>query len=201
MHLGVATRSSTKWDCFHQYTRGLQHFQTFLQEDIGHIKTCIDVTPYPFIFHRQLANIPVFQSLNIMVLQARVSLAVLVIAILVVQVKKNIIVISLWFMKFKLHNLSQAIIYMKQPIHNTYEFTCFVSSMTRTASDTLACNTMMFKNLLLLNHNQIRPNLAGSLHDDTLFRLEKQQIPIYCLWSDPTGDRTHKYHNCEHANH
>ena len=43
IHLGVATRSSTKWDClkpiwFHQYTWGLQHFLTFLQEDIGHIK-------------------------------------------------------------------------------------------------------------------------------------------------------------------
>ena len=39
IHLGVATRSSTKWDClkpiqFHQYTQGLQHFLTFLQEDI-----------------------------------------------------------------------------------------------------------------------------------------------------------------------
>ena len=43
IHLGVATRSSTKWDClkpirFHQYTWGLQHFLTFVQEDIGHIK-------------------------------------------------------------------------------------------------------------------------------------------------------------------
>ena len=43
LHLGVATWSSTKWDClkpirFHQYTWGLQHFLTFLQEDIGHIK-------------------------------------------------------------------------------------------------------------------------------------------------------------------
>ena len=43
IHLGVATRSSTKWDYlkpirFHQYTWGLQHFLTFLQEDIGHIK-------------------------------------------------------------------------------------------------------------------------------------------------------------------
>ena len=43
IHLGVATKSSTKWDClkpirFHQYTWGLQHFLTFLQEDIGHIK-------------------------------------------------------------------------------------------------------------------------------------------------------------------
>ena len=43
IHLGVATRSSTKWDClkpirFHQYTWGLQHFLTFLQEDISHIK-------------------------------------------------------------------------------------------------------------------------------------------------------------------
>ena len=43
IHLGVATRSSTKWDCLkpirlHQYTWGLQHFLTFLQEDIGHIK-------------------------------------------------------------------------------------------------------------------------------------------------------------------
>ena len=43
IHLGVATRSSTKWDClkpirFHQYTWGLQHFLIFLQEDIGHIK-------------------------------------------------------------------------------------------------------------------------------------------------------------------
>ena len=43
IHLGVATRSSTKWDClkpirFHQYTWGLQHFLTFLQEDTGHIK-------------------------------------------------------------------------------------------------------------------------------------------------------------------
>ena len=41
--LGVTTRSSTKWYClkpirFHQYTWGLQHFLTFLQEDIGHIK-------------------------------------------------------------------------------------------------------------------------------------------------------------------
>ena len=43
IHLGVAIRSSTKWDClkpirFHQYIWGLQHFLTFLQEDIGHIK-------------------------------------------------------------------------------------------------------------------------------------------------------------------
>ena len=43
IHLGVATGSSTKWDClkpirFYQYTWGLQHFLTFLQEDIGHIK-------------------------------------------------------------------------------------------------------------------------------------------------------------------
>ena len=43
IHLEVATRSSTKWDClkpirFHQYTWGLQHFLTFVQEDIGHIK-------------------------------------------------------------------------------------------------------------------------------------------------------------------
>jgi hypothetical protein len=43
IHLGVATRSSTKWDCLkpirlHQYTWGLQHCVTFLQEDIGHIK-------------------------------------------------------------------------------------------------------------------------------------------------------------------
>jgi hypothetical protein len=43
IHLGVATRSSTKWDClkpirFHQYTWGLQHFLTFVQGDIGHIK-------------------------------------------------------------------------------------------------------------------------------------------------------------------
>ena len=30
----------------------------------------LDITPYPFIFHRYLANIPVFQSLNITVLQA-----------------------------------------------------------------------------------------------------------------------------------
>jgi hypothetical protein len=30
----------------------------------------LDITPYPFIFHRQLADIPVFQSLNIIVLQA-----------------------------------------------------------------------------------------------------------------------------------
>ena len=42
IHLGVDTRSSTNWDClkpirFHQYTWGLQHFLTFLQEDIGHI--------------------------------------------------------------------------------------------------------------------------------------------------------------------
>ena len=29
-----------------------------------------NITPYPFIFHRQLADIPVFQSLNIIVLQA-----------------------------------------------------------------------------------------------------------------------------------
>ena len=29
----------------------------------------LDITPYPFIFHRQLADIPVFQSLNIIVLQ------------------------------------------------------------------------------------------------------------------------------------
>ena len=33
----------------------------------------LDITPYPFIFHRYLANIPVFQSLNIIVLQAGVS--------------------------------------------------------------------------------------------------------------------------------
>jgi hypothetical protein len=43
IHLGATTRSSTKWDClkpirFHQYTWGLQHFLTFLQVDIGHIK-------------------------------------------------------------------------------------------------------------------------------------------------------------------
>ena len=43
IHLGFTTRSSTKWDClkpirFHQYTWGLHHFITFLQEDIGHIK-------------------------------------------------------------------------------------------------------------------------------------------------------------------
>jgi hypothetical protein len=29
----------------------------------------LDITPYPFIFYRYLANIPVFQSLNIIVLQ------------------------------------------------------------------------------------------------------------------------------------
>ena len=43
IHLGVATRPSIKRDClkpirFHQYTWGLQHFLTFLQEDIGNIK-------------------------------------------------------------------------------------------------------------------------------------------------------------------
>ena len=43
IHLEVATRSSTKWDClnpirFHQYTCGLQHFLTFSQDDIDHIK-------------------------------------------------------------------------------------------------------------------------------------------------------------------
>ena len=43
IHLGVTTRSSTKWDClkpirFLLYTWGLQHFLTFVQEDIGHIK-------------------------------------------------------------------------------------------------------------------------------------------------------------------
>ena len=62
IHLGVATRSSTKWDCFkpirfHQYTWGLQHFLTFLQEDIAHIKC--------YWFKISLHHLPIFDSNHI----------------------------------------------------------------------------------------------------------------------------------------
>ena len=59
IHLGVATRSSTKWDClkpirFHQYTWGLQHF---LQEDIGHIKCYWFKINYLFLSNFYIGNI------------------------------------------------------------------------------------------------------------------------------------------------
>ena len=62
IHLGVATRSSTKWDClkpirFHQYTWGLQHFLTFLQEDIGHIKCYWFKINYLFLSSFYIGNI------------------------------------------------------------------------------------------------------------------------------------------------
>jgi hypothetical protein len=62
IHLGVATRSSTKWDClkairFHQYTWGLQHFLTFLQEDIGHFKCYWFKINYLFLSSFYIGNI------------------------------------------------------------------------------------------------------------------------------------------------
>ena len=62
IHLGVATRSSTKLDClkpirFHQYTWGLQHFLTFLQEDIGHIKCYWFNINYLFLSSFYIGNI------------------------------------------------------------------------------------------------------------------------------------------------
>jgi hypothetical protein len=67
IHLGVATRSSTKWDClklirFHQYTWGLQHFLTFLQEDIGHIKCYWFKINYLFSSSFFIANIQIWKG-------------------------------------------------------------------------------------------------------------------------------------------
>jgi hypothetical protein len=67
IHLGVATRSSTKWDClkpirFHQYTWGLQHFLTFVQEDIGHIKCCWFKINYLFLSSFYIANIQMWKG-------------------------------------------------------------------------------------------------------------------------------------------
>ena len=67
IHLGVATRSSTKWDClkpirFHQYTWGLQHFLTFLQEDIGHIKCYWFKINYLFLSSFYIANIQMWKG-------------------------------------------------------------------------------------------------------------------------------------------
>ena len=66
IHLGVATRSSTKWDClkpirFHRYTWGLQHFLTFLQEDIGHIKCYWFKINYLFLSSFYIANIQMWK--------------------------------------------------------------------------------------------------------------------------------------------
>jgi hypothetical protein len=62
IHLGIATRFSTKCDClkpirFHQYTWGLQHFLTFLQEDIGHIKCYWFKINYSFLSSFYIGNI------------------------------------------------------------------------------------------------------------------------------------------------
>jgi hypothetical protein len=67
IHLGVATRSSTKWDClkpirFHQYTWGLQHFLTFVQEDIGHIKCYWFKINYLFLSSFYIANIQILKK-------------------------------------------------------------------------------------------------------------------------------------------
>ena len=67
IHLGVATRSSTNWDClkpirFHQYTWGLQHFLTFLQEDIGHIKCYRFKINYLFLSSFYIANIQMWKG-------------------------------------------------------------------------------------------------------------------------------------------
>jgi hypothetical protein len=67
MHLGIATRSSTKWDClkpirFHQYTWGLQHFLTFVQEDIGHIKCYWFKINYLFLSSFYIANIQMWKG-------------------------------------------------------------------------------------------------------------------------------------------
>ena len=64
MHLGVAIRSSTK--ClkpiqFHQYTWGLQHFLTFLQEDISHIKCYWFKINYLFLNSFYIANIEMWK--------------------------------------------------------------------------------------------------------------------------------------------
>ena len=67
IHLGVATRSSTKWDClksirFHQYTWGLQHFLTFVQEDIGHIKCYWFKINYLFLSSFYITNIQMWKG-------------------------------------------------------------------------------------------------------------------------------------------
>jgi hypothetical protein len=67
IHLGVATRSSTKLDClkpirFHQYTWGLQHFLTFLQEDIGHIKCYWFKINYSILSSFYIANIQMWKG-------------------------------------------------------------------------------------------------------------------------------------------
>ena len=67
IHLGVATKSSTKWDClkpirFHQYTWGLQHFLTFVQEDIGHIKCYWFKINYLFLSSFYIANIHMWKG-------------------------------------------------------------------------------------------------------------------------------------------
>ena len=67
IHLGVATRSSTKWDClkqirFHQYTWGLLHFLTFLQEDIGHIKCYWFTINYLLLSSFYIANIQMWKG-------------------------------------------------------------------------------------------------------------------------------------------
>ena len=67
IHLGVATRSSTKWDClkpirFHQYTWGLQYFLTFVQEDIGHIKCYWFKINYLFLSSFYIANIQMWKG-------------------------------------------------------------------------------------------------------------------------------------------
>jgi hypothetical protein len=64
---GVAARSSTKWDClmpirFHQYTWGLQHFLTFLQEDIDHIKCYWIKINYLFLSSFYIANIQMWKG-------------------------------------------------------------------------------------------------------------------------------------------
>ena len=70
IHVGLATRSSTKWDClkpirFHQYTWGLQHFLTFVQEDIGHIKCYWFKINYLFLSSFYIANIQIFDRNHI----------------------------------------------------------------------------------------------------------------------------------------
>ena len=67
IHLGVVTRSSTKWNClkpirFHQYTWGLQHFLTFVQEDIGHIKCYWFKIHYLFLSSFYIANIQMWKG-------------------------------------------------------------------------------------------------------------------------------------------
>jgi hypothetical protein len=67
IHLGVTTRASTKWDClkpirFHQYTWGLQHFLTFVQEDIGHIKCYRFKINYLFLSSFYIANIQMWKG-------------------------------------------------------------------------------------------------------------------------------------------